>query len=116
MLFLTLLFILLSPGFLLTIPPMSKGILMSGQTSISSILIHALIFTGVRYGLSSVKEGFADWKNINWSRTQVAVITFTGIALGLYAANFIGDNALLISFGTVVLTFAFFGIAMSLSA
>ncbi len=95
---------------------MSKGILMSGQTSVTSILIHALIFTGVLYGLSSVKEGFADWKNINWARTQVAVIAFTGIALGLYTANFIGDNALLISFGTVVLTFSFFAGAMSVKA
>ena len=40
----TILFILLSPGMLLTIPAGSKGILMSGQTNVSAILTHALLF------------------------------------------------------------------------
>jgi len=39
------LFILLSPGFLLTIPAGSKGLLMSGQTSISAVLVHAVVFS-----------------------------------------------------------------------
>lgn len=38
------LFILLSPGFLVTLPPGSKGVLMSGQTSISAVLVHAVVF------------------------------------------------------------------------
>lgn len=41
------LFALLSPGLLLTIPPSSKGLLMSGQTSLSAILVHAFVFAGV---------------------------------------------------------------------
>jgi len=40
----TALFIALSPGMLLTIPPGSKGLLTSGQTSLSSALVHSLVF------------------------------------------------------------------------
>ena len=40
----TLLFIALSPGLLLTIPPMSKGVFMSGQTNMAAIATHALVF------------------------------------------------------------------------
>lgn len=40
----TLLFIILSPGLLLTIPPQDKGLFMSGQTSVISILVHSVVF------------------------------------------------------------------------
>lgn len=92
MLFLTLLFILLSPGFLLTIPPVGKSIFMSGQTSVTAILVHALIFTGILYGLSSVKEGFAgaNWANINEARTYVAAGFFGGAAAGFGMAHYFG--------------------------
>jgi hypothetical protein len=39
------LFVLLSPGLLLTLPSGSKGLFMSLQTSLPSILLHGLIFT-----------------------------------------------------------------------
>jgi hypothetical protein len=113
MLFLTLLFILLSPGFLLTIPPVGKSIFMSGQTSVTAILVHALIFTAILYGLSTVKEGFVDWNNTNFARTKVAVAAFTGIGLGLMASPYAG-NPLFVSFGTIILTFALFAIAMGI--
>ena len=45
-----LLFVLLSPGLLLTIPKGSKGLFMSGQTSMVSILTHSLVFALV-FGL-----------------------------------------------------------------
>lgn len=38
------LFILLSPGVLLTLPPGSKGIFMSGQTSLIAVVVHGVIF------------------------------------------------------------------------
>jgi hypothetical protein len=38
------LFILLSPGVLLTIPPGSRGIFMSGQTSLVAVVVHGVIF------------------------------------------------------------------------
>lgn len=40
----TLLFITLSPGILLTLPPGSKGVFMSGQTGVPAALVHALVF------------------------------------------------------------------------
>lgn len=94
MLFLTLLFILLSPGFLLTIPPVGKSMFMSGQTSVSAILVHALIFTGILYGLSTVKEGFAggNWENVNEARTYVAAGFFGGAAAGFGMARYFGKE------------------------
>lgn len=40
----TLLFILLSPGLLLTLPAESKGFFMSRQTSLVAVVVHALVF------------------------------------------------------------------------
>ena len=40
----TTLFMALSPGMLLTIPPGSKGFFMSGQTSPQAALIHTVVF------------------------------------------------------------------------
>lgn len=58
-----LLFIALSPGVLLTLPPVGKKVVMSGQTSIESVLVHALVFSGILYLLkmnemNDVNEGF----------------------------------------------------------
>ena len=40
----TSLFLALSPGLLLTIPPGSGGVFQSGQTSISAALTHSIVF------------------------------------------------------------------------
>ena len=40
----TTLFLALSPGLLLTLPPGSGGVLKSGQTSISAAVTHAVVF------------------------------------------------------------------------
>lgn len=40
----TVLFLVLSPGMLLTLPPGSKGVFMSGQTSPASALVHTVVF------------------------------------------------------------------------
>ncbi len=45
------LFILLSPGVLLTIPPLSRGLFMSGQTSFMAVLVHAVVFCLAYYYL-----------------------------------------------------------------
>jgi len=59
----TLLFVILSPGFLLTLPAGSRGIFMSRQTSLLAVGIHALIFALI-YQLylnsCSAWENFAD--------------------------------------------------------
>jgi hypothetical protein len=39
-----LLFVLLSPGFILTLPPGNKGVFFSCQTSLLAILVHAVVF------------------------------------------------------------------------
>ena len=57
----TILFILLSPGLLLTIPPLSKGgLLMSGKTSTVAILVHAVVFGVLLYIIkrAGLYEGF----------------------------------------------------------
>lgn len=41
------LFLLLSPGIFLTLPPGSGGVFMSGQTSLTSIVVHTLVFAVV---------------------------------------------------------------------
>lgn len=60
----TLLFVLLSPGLLLTLPPIGKKVFMSGKTSTMAILVHALVFAAALYYRKSIPvlsslEGFA---------------------------------------------------------
>ena len=38
------LFAILSPGMLLTLPPGSNGVFMSGQTGVAPVFVHALVF------------------------------------------------------------------------
>ena len=40
----TILFILLSPGMILTVPPGDNGVLASGQTSITAVVVQAVLF------------------------------------------------------------------------
>ena len=58
----TLLFILLSPGILLTLPPVGKTIFMSGKTSFIAVLVHAVVFYILGSCLMSVQEGFSSGK------------------------------------------------------
>lgn len=46
---LAILFFVLSPGVLLTLPPVGKKIWMSGKTSITSALVHTIVFVGILY-------------------------------------------------------------------
>jgi hypothetical protein len=39
-----ILFTVLSPGMLLTLPPGSNGVFMSGQTGVAPALVHSLVF------------------------------------------------------------------------
>lgn len=79
-----LLFILLSPGLLLTLPPVGKKVFMSGQTSIQAVLVHALVFAAALYllkknGVWKTKEEFAivgnDSKNVKMANIIVALMT-----------------------------------------
>ena len=40
----TVLFVVLSPGVLLTLPPVGGKIWMSGKTSLVAVLVHAVVF------------------------------------------------------------------------
>ncbi len=58
---LAVLFFLLSPGVLLTLPPVGKKIWMSGQTSMTSVVVHAVVFAIVCYLIqkySNIMENF----------------------------------------------------------
>ena len=62
----TLLFILLSPGVLLTLPPIGGKIFMSGKTSLVAVLVHAVVFylvLSMRRSIPVINvilEGFGD--------------------------------------------------------
>ncbi len=55
-----LLFFILSPGILLTIPAGSRGLFVSGQTSVAAAAVHAVVFVAVSYLLMSIGEKFMD--------------------------------------------------------
>jgi hypothetical protein len=57
-----LLFVLLSPGVLLTLPPVGKKIFMSGQTSLVAVAVHAIVFYLAYSYLKPMYEGFEDKK------------------------------------------------------
>jgi hypothetical protein len=48
------LFILLSPGLLLTLPPVGKKVFMSCQTSTLAVFVHALVFGVALYYVKSI--------------------------------------------------------------
>ena len=49
------LFIILSPGFLLTLPPVGGKLFMSYKTSLFSILVHSLVFAAAIFFLNQVE-------------------------------------------------------------
>jgi hypothetical protein len=49
-----LLFVLLSPGVLLTLPPVGKQVFMSGKTSLVAVLVHAVVFYFALYYFDSI--------------------------------------------------------------
>jgi hypothetical protein len=60
----TLLFVVLSPGILLTLPPVGSKIFMSGKTSMIAVLVHAVIFYLIlcfrdRLPIVNMIEGFS---------------------------------------------------------
>ena len=58
----TLLFVVLSPGVLLTLPPLGKGVFMSRQTSLMAVAVHAVVFALAFNYLrgTGMFEGFAN--------------------------------------------------------
>lgn len=59
-----LLFVILSPGVILTLPPVGSKIFFSGKTCITAVLVHAAVFAVVyHFALKALKDykmdGFA---------------------------------------------------------
>lgn len=54
MLVLVLLFVLLSPGMLLTLPPVGGNMFMSHKTSVIAVLVHAVIFALVYMNIGNI--------------------------------------------------------------
>lgn len=53
------LFVVLSPGILLSIPPVGKRFFRTGKTSLTAVLVHAVVFGVLMYSLTRRSEGFA---------------------------------------------------------
>ncbi len=60
----TILFIALSPGILLTLPPVGKDIFMSGKTSLLAVAVHAVVFYIILSYFSDELEGFVACPNL----------------------------------------------------
>lgn len=58
-----LLFFVLSPGVLLTLPPCSKGFLASGQTSLAAAAVHALVFALTLYAITQKIPSYQGFSN-----------------------------------------------------
>ena len=70
----TFLFIVLSPGIFLTIPPLGKKIFRSGKTSFVAVLVHAILFWVLFKCFQKMRmfrfiEGFYAQKNLGESCT-----------------------------------------------
>jgi hypothetical protein len=107
--YIPLLFILLSPGVLLTIPPVGKKLFMSGQTSSASILVHAALFTAIIYGIKMYKtkdkEGFViDWTKTNNQFLAIGAALMGGFSIGCFLTSLLTNEAPLI--GSVMLLVA----------
>ena len=85
-----LLFVLLSPGILLTIPPVGNKVLMSGKTCFAAVVVHAILFAVILRWLN-VSEGFQS--NTRQVRVQdgiASVGTQVSCASGAHRTPIIG--------------------------
>lgn len=114
-----ILFILLSPGVLLTIPPVGKKLFMSGETSPLAVLVHSLVFSAVIYAIHTYykKEGFAVdpfWEKDPDVRNLVLATAVCGMATVTFWIVSLNTNAGVVApfIAQVGLLFATIGIAI----
>lgn len=76
----TVLFILLSPGLLLTLPPIGKKWYRTGKTSVTAILVHAIVFAVVLYALKKhgMVEGFQAQPSVTITGVDSNTVWTTG--------------------------------------
>ena len=80
-----LLFILLSPGLLLTLPPVKKRIFFSMKTSVIAVLVHALVFAAALY-YSGTLDGFQTITDATYKSQMTGSLIgggFLGFILGI---------------------------------
>ena len=63
---LIVLFVLLSPGVLLTLPPVGGQVFMSGKTSLIAVLVHAVIFALILNQLEFEFDETEGFRMFNW--------------------------------------------------
>lgn len=85
-----LLFILLSPGFLLSIPAIGGKYLMTGKTSVTAVLVHAVVFGLALYLLKTYYgiEGFAGTVQAPVLNRMATAIRQAPVARGAPSAKF----------------------------
>jgi len=64
----TLLFILLAPGMIITLPPESLGLWTSEQTSTAAVLVHAVAFYTI---MKLTYDKVFPFDYLNWVETQI---------------------------------------------
>ena len=76
-----LVFFLLSPGVLLTIPAGSRGLFASGQTSLLAAAVHAVVFVAAIYALHTFLnvEGFGFWTSV---KKTIYKVTDAAVTIG----------------------------------
>ena len=83
----TLLFFLLSPGFLLTLYPGSRGFFLSGQTNYYSIILHTLVLAMLIVSFDPIKRTQNDTKDNKINDREiiqmVALLLFFALSPGL---------------------------------
>jgi hypothetical protein len=84
----TLLFFLLSPGFLLTLYPGSRGLFLSGQTNYYSIILHTLVLAMLIVSFDPIKKTQENTKNNSIINDReiiqmVALLLFFALSPGL---------------------------------
>ena len=79
-----ILFILLSPGLILTIPPVGK-LFFSCKTSIVAIFVHAIVFATVLYYSNSIPflKNIESFQSTTYSLTDYNAALNGGILLGI---------------------------------
>ncbi len=77
---LAVLFFVLSPGVLLTLPPIGKKWWMTGQTSMAAAAVHAVVFAVVAYLLSQygMIENFENENDLPYSEKKHKCMTKDG--------------------------------------
>jgi hypothetical protein len=89
------LFVLLSPGLLLTLPPVGKKVFMSGQTSTMAIVAHTVVFAAALYYAKTIPllnqlEPYEDYTKSEMAGIVIGTLVggaLVGFLLGLLMKN-----------------------------